>query len=168
MHQQGTSPSYSLSLCVILASYTTCTTGLHGSTPPSFSRLFVDFAPTSSYDKSHVHNTLPSPFPALFSLPPFFPPISFPLLLLRQAALRAFVFSFGPFVHCAFIDNRFADGFRYGFGAEVGVSTGKLHARGPVGLEGLTSYKYLIAGNGQGAGMYSEKGGGKFLHERSI
>jgi len=66
------------------------------------------------------------------------------------------------------LTKRFADGFRYGFGAEVGVSTGKLHARGPVGLEGLTSYKYLIAGNGQGAGMYSEKGGRKFLHERSI
>jgi len=62
---------------------------------------------------------------------------------------------------------RFADGFRYGFGAEVGVSTGKLHARGPVGLEGLTSYKYLIDGNGQGAGMYGEKGR-KFLHQRSI
>lgn len=47
------------------------------------------------------------------------------------------------------------------------MSTGKLHARGPVGLEGLTSYKYLIDGNGQGAGMYGEKGR-KFLHQRSI
>jgi glutamate-5-semialdehyde dehydrogenase len=68
----------------------------------------------------------------------------------------------------AVTDYRFADGFRYGFGAEVGVSTGKLHARGPVGLEGLTSYKYLIDGNGQGAAMYSENGGKKFLHERSV
>ncbi|KAJ1921050.1 glutamate-5-semialdehyde dehydrogenase [Mycoemilia scoparia] len=62
--------------------------------------------------------------------------------------------------------SRFADGFRYGFGTEVGVSTNKTHARGPVGLEGLTIYKYRIYGNGQGAGDYGVgKGKRSFTHK---
>jgi glutamate-5-semialdehyde dehydrogenase len=59
---------------------------------------------------------------------------------------------------------RFADGMRYGFGTEVGISTNKIHARGPVGLEGLTVYKYKIRGTGQGAGDYGS-GGKAFLHQ---
>ena len=44
---------------------------------------------------------------------------------------------------------RFTDGFEFGFGAEIGISTQKLHARGPLGLKEMTSYKYLVHGNGQ-------------------
>lgn len=61
---------------------------------------------------------------------------------------------------------RFADGFRYGFGAEVGISTNKTHARGPVGLEGLTIYKYKLIGNGHIVADYA--GGEKQFHHKDI
>ncbi|MDR1327634.1 MAG: glutamate-5-semialdehyde dehydrogenase [Heliobacteriaceae bacterium] len=61
---------------------------------------------------------------------------------------------------------RFADGFRYGFGAEVGISTNKTHARGPVGLEGLTIYKYKLIGSGQIVKDYAD--GTKQFHHRDI
>ena len=61
---------------------------------------------------------------------------------------------------------RFADGFRYGLGAEVGISTNKTHARGPVGLEGLTIYKYKLFGHGQIVAQYTGNEAKKFLHER--
>ncbi len=60
---------------------------------------------------------------------------------------------------------RFGDGFRYGFGAEVGISTSKLHARGPMGLEGLTTYKYKLYGSGQTVEPYV-KGEKQFKHRR--
>lgn len=62
------------------------------------------------------------------------------------------------------VSTRFADGFRYGFGAEVGISTNKTHARGPVGLEGLTIYKYQIFGNGDIVSEFCS-GERKFTHK---
>ncbi len=58
---------------------------------------------------------------------------------------------------------RFSDGFRYGFGAEVGISTNKTHARGPVGLEGLTIYKYQLFGSNNIVLPYA-KGEKEFKH----
>ncbi len=64
------------------------------------------------------------------------------------------------------VSPRFSDGFRYGFGAEVGISTGKIHARGPVGLEGLTIYKYKLIGTGQTVKEYAD--GTKQFHHKDI
>lgn len=67
--------------------------------------------------------------------------------------------SAGVYHNCS---TRFADGFRYGFGAEVGISTQKLPPRGPVGLEGLVTYKYLLSGQGETVADYTM--GKSFLH----
>lgn len=65
------------------------------------------------------------------------------------------------------VSTRFADGFRYGLGAEVGISTSKTHARGPVGLDGLVIYKYKLYGSGQVVAPYAN-GDKTFIHERII
>jgi glutamate-5-semialdehyde dehydrogenase len=65
------------------------------------------------------------------------------------------------FFNCS---TRFSDGFRYGLGAEVGVSTNKIHARGPVGLEGLLIYKWRMIGNGQIVSDYAGDGAKAFTH----
>lgn len=69
--------------------------------------------------------------------------------------------SAGVYHNCS---TRFADGFRYGFGAEVGISTQKMPPRGPVGLEGLVTYKYKLVGNGQIAATYSGSDAKEFTH----
>ncbi|ODV61218.1 glutamate-5-semialdehyde dehydrogenase [Ascoidea rubescens DSM 1968] len=72
--------------------------------------------------------------------------------------------SAGVYWNCS---TRFADGFRYGFGTEVGISTNKIHARGPVGLEGLVCYQYQLRGNGHIVSDYIGSGGKKlFVHKQ--
>ncbi|MGA1623351.1 MAG: gamma-glutamyl-phosphate reductase, partial [Synechocystis sp.] len=67
----------------------------------------------------------------------------------------------GVYHNCS---TRFADGFRYGFGAEVGISTQKMPPRGPVGLDGLVTYKYQLRGSGQVAATYSGDHARPFQH----
>jgi glutamate-5-semialdehyde dehydrogenase len=73
----------------------------------------------------------------------------------------AAVDSAGVFLNAS---TRFSDGYRYGFGAEVGISTGKLHPRGPVGLDGLITYKYKLVGNGHIVGDYVGPEAKSFAH----
>ncbi|MGD1900295.1 MAG: glutamate-5-semialdehyde dehydrogenase [Phormidesmis sp.] len=68
----------------------------------------------------------------------------------------------GVYHNCS---TRFADGFRYGFGAEVGISTQKMPPRGPVGLEGLVTYKYQLVGNGHIVATYSGENAKAFTHK---
>jgi glutamate-5-semialdehyde dehydrogenase len=83
----------------------------------------------------------------------------------RERGLRFMnqVDSAGVFLNCS---SRFADGFRYGLGAEVGISTNKIHARGPVGLEGLIIYKWRLFGDGHIVADYAGENARPFTHRK--
>ena len=81
----------------------------------------------------------------------------------KAERFMSLVDSANVFVNCS---TRFADGFRYGLGAEVGISTNKIHARGPVGLEGLVIYKWKMLGTGQIVADYSGPNAKKFTHRK--
>jgi len=81
----------------------------------------------------------------------------------RGVKFMDYVDSADVFLNCS---SRFSDGFRYGLGAEVGISTNKIHARGPVGLDGLVIYKWRLIGNGHIVADYSGKDGKAFAHRR--
>lgn len=85
--------------------------------------------------------------------------------ILTQSTAVAEAFQRGVDSASVFVNasTRFADGMRYGLGTEVGIATGKIHARGPVGLEGLMTYKWLLNGDGQGVAAYGE-GRKSYMH----
>jgi len=88
--------------------------------------------------------------------------------ILTSSKTAARQFQQGVDSACVFwnTSTRMADGMRFGFGTEVGISTNKIHARGPVGLEGVTVYKYFLSGKGQTAGEYGGENGRRWRHER--
>jgi glutamate-5-semialdehyde dehydrogenase len=81
----------------------------------------------------------------------------------KAAKFMELVDSADVFWNCS---TRFSDGYRYGLGAEVGISTNKIHARGPVGLEGLVIYKWKLVGNGQIVADYAGPNAKKFTHKK--
>jgi glutamate-5-semialdehyde dehydrogenase len=145
------------------------------SSPPENLTSHVTPSTEASYGVEHLSLTI-----SVIALPSLHEAIAFinahsshhtdAIVTESDAAASAFcrgVDSAGTYVNAS---TRFADGFRYGFGTEVGISTGRIHARGPVGLEGLVTYKYMMrskANNGHIVGEFGAGAGKKrYRHQR--
>ncbi|KAF7327049.1 Aldedh domain-containing protein [Mycena kentingensis (nom. inval.)] len=137
--------------------------------PPPANLSLVSAAPPSAYTTEHLSLTLgvltvPSLSAAIKHINAHSSHHTDTIVTESQPAAAAFVRgvdSAGTFVNAS---TRFADGFRYGFGTEVGISTGRIHSRGPVGLEGLVIYKYVLrstAGKGHVVGEFGNGAGKK-------
>jgi len=142
------------------------------SPPPSNLQSHVQPSTSASYATEHLSLTL-----SVVSVPSLQSAIQFinshsshhtdSIVTESEEAASIFcrgVDSAGTFVNAS---TRFADGFRYGFGTEVGISTGRIHARGPVGLEGLVIYKFIMRSKDKKGHIVGEFGTGKkqFKHK---
>ena len=140
--------------------------------PEKFDSL-VKTAEPSTYDIEHGSLTL-----SVISLPSLESAVKFINVhgshhtdaIVTESDLFASAFCRGVDSSSTFVNasTRFADGFRYGYGTEVGISTGRIHARGPVGLEGLVIYKYMMRSSDNAGHVVGDFGWGKkeYKHQR--
>ncbi|KAG6821476.1 hypothetical protein H0H93_010200 [Arthromyces matolae] len=141
--------------------------------PPTNLRTLVKASEPATYDVEHLSLTL-----SVLALPSLQSAIKFinqhgsghTDAIITESDTAASMFCRGVDSASTFVNasTRFADGFRYGYGTEVGISTGRIHARGPVGLEGLVIYKYMMRSKDKAGHIVGEFGTGKksYKHQK--
>jgi glutamate-5-semialdehyde dehydrogenase len=146
---------------------------LSKSIPPENLTSYVSPSTPESYTTEHL--TLTLSVTALSSLPAVVRFINghsshHTDSIVTESEVAASAFCRGVDSASTFINasTRFADGFRYGFGTEAGISTGRIHARGPVGLEGLVIYKYMMRSKGKTGHIVADFGTGKKAYKHCV